>query len=142
MNDLIELCDLGGMLSAAGVATDRNFEEIYSDLSVSSNSKLMAAVNERIGEFFWSLRLPEHPTIYDVLVLSLRPKDIIATFNWDPLLYIACLETIRLHVSLTLPTFTGTSQLVIVWNTGKRENSDRPVVFVETFISPRLYCTP
>ncbi len=33
------------------------------------------------------MQLPEDPTIYDYLVLSLRSKDLIATFNWDPFLY-------------------------------------------------------
>lgn len=32
------------------------------------------------------MQLPDCPTIYDHLVLSLRDKDAIATFNWDPLL--------------------------------------------------------
>ena len=35
---------------------------------------------------FSSLELPDEPTLYDHLVLSLRPKDVIATFNWDPFL--------------------------------------------------------
>ena len=30
--------------------------------------------------------MPDKPTIYDHLVLSLRDKDFIASFNWDPLL--------------------------------------------------------
>lgn len=30
--------------------------------------------------------LPDNPTIYDYLVLGLREKDVIATFNWDPFL--------------------------------------------------------
>ncbi|MHA1748548.1 MAG: hypothetical protein ACTSXN_02865 [Promethearchaeota archaeon] len=30
--------------------------------------------------------MTESPTIYDYLILSLRKKDVIATFNWDPLL--------------------------------------------------------
>jgi hypothetical protein len=33
------------------------------------------------------LQLPESPTLYDHLVLSLRPKDVIASFNWDPFLW-------------------------------------------------------
>lgn len=33
------------------------------------------------------MQLPDEPTIYDHLILSLRPKDLIATFNWDPFLY-------------------------------------------------------
>lgn len=32
------------------------------------------------------MRLPDVPTIYDYLVMALRPKDPIATFNWDPFL--------------------------------------------------------
>jgi hypothetical protein len=32
------------------------------------------------------LELPTEPTIYDSLVLALRPKDLIASFNWDPFL--------------------------------------------------------
>ncbi|WP_226986710.1 hypothetical protein [Carboxydothermus hydrogenoformans] len=38
------------------------------------------------GIIFSSLELPDYPTIYDYLLLSLRKKDVIATFNWDPLL--------------------------------------------------------
>lgn len=30
--------------------------------------------------------LPDEPTIYDFLVMSLTNKDLIATFNWDPFL--------------------------------------------------------
>lgn len=33
-----------------------------------------------------SYELPDSPTIYDFLVLSLTEKDLIVTFNWDPLL--------------------------------------------------------
>jgi len=36
--------------------------------------------------------LPDTPTIYDYLVLSLREKDLIATFNWDPFLLQACIR--------------------------------------------------
>jgi hypothetical protein len=32
------------------------------------------------------MRLPENPTTYDYLILSLREKDVIASFNWDPFL--------------------------------------------------------
>ncbi len=100
MNDLVDLCDLAGALRASGVKIDRNFEETFSDLEGSDNSHLIQEVQERLEEYFWALRLPEHPTIYDVLVLSLRSKDVIATFNWDPLLYFACL---RNHKVAPLP---------------------------------------
>jgi len=32
------------------------------------------------------LVLPKYPTIYDLLLLSLRQKDAVFTFNWDPFL--------------------------------------------------------
>ncbi len=35
---------------------------------------------------FQQLQLPNSPTIYDHLILSLRETDLIATFNWDPFL--------------------------------------------------------
>lgn len=40
-------------------------------------------------DYFVNLSLPDHPTIYDHLVLGLRRKDVIATFNWDPFLLLA-----------------------------------------------------
>src|SRR3972149_265333 len=43
-------------------------------------------VEEILERYFEELQLPDHPTIYDYLVLGLRGKDIIATFNWDPFL--------------------------------------------------------
>lgn len=46
----------------------------------------LAEVEQLIAEFFRTLELPDHPTIYDYLVLGLRKQDIIATFNWDPFL--------------------------------------------------------
>ena len=44
------------------------------------------ALEERIFNHFDLLCLPDQPTIYDLLIISLRKKDAIATFNWDPLL--------------------------------------------------------
>ena len=51
-------------------------------------------------KYFSRMKLPPKPTLYDHLVLSLRSKDLIATFNWDPFLYYACL---RNHKHATLP---------------------------------------
>lgn len=39
-----------------------------------------------IESYFSDLELPEHPSICDYLVLGLKAKDVIATFNWDPFL--------------------------------------------------------
>ena len=46
-------------------------------------------IERLITEYFEDLELPDTATIYDYLVLGLRPKDTIATFNWDPLLLLA-----------------------------------------------------
>ena len=65
-----------------------NFETLYANLYASDpNSLLLCEIQERIQNYFSSLRLPDKPTIYDYLMLSLRSKDHIATFNWDPFLY-------------------------------------------------------
>jgi hypothetical protein len=46
----------------------------------------LQAIERIIEQYFAELKLPDTPTIYDYLVLGLRPKDVVATFNWDPLL--------------------------------------------------------
>ena len=35
------------------------------------------------------MRLPDELTLYDKIILCLRKKDLIATFNWDPFLALA-----------------------------------------------------
>ena len=50
-------------------------------------SPFLKEIEEIVYTYFDSLKLPEYPTMYDHLLLSLRPKDIIATFNWDPFLF-------------------------------------------------------
>ncbi|MEO9264135.1 MAG: hypothetical protein ABI282_08560 [Candidatus Baltobacteraceae bacterium] len=38
MDDLVEICRLDGILASAGFDTKRNFEELYSEISISPNS--------------------------------------------------------------------------------------------------------
>lgn len=65
-----------------------NFETLYSNIHREApNSEILIQIEERIKDYFGNMSLPEEPTIYDYLVLSLRGKDLIATFNWDPFLY-------------------------------------------------------
>jgi len=65
-----------------------NFETVYSDLcNDDEHAELRHDLEEAIYSFFDQLDLPPTPTLYDELLLSLRPKDLIATFNWDPFLY-------------------------------------------------------
>jgi hypothetical protein len=80
LNDLIDLVPEN--LQA------KNFESLYGNLHKHDpTSEILVEIEKRINEYFGNMQLPEEPTIYDYLVLSLRSKDLIATFNWDPFLY-------------------------------------------------------
>jgi len=102
MKDFVEVVGLTPVLKNYGISyKGENFEDIYCDLYENTKYKQIAeSIELHIMNYFRSLELPPHPTIYDHLVLSLREKDIIATFNWDPLLYQACW---RNHEKATLP---------------------------------------
>lgn len=92
MSDFVEIVGLEPILNSCGIAhRERNFEEIYSELFEDGNfSGTLQQIQSMVHEYFRKLALPPTPTLYDHLVLSLRPKDVIATFNWDPFLYYAC----------------------------------------------------
>lgn len=65
-----------------------NFEELYSNIyEWNSQTPILPIINQRIYDYFKNLYLPQTPTIYDYLIMSLRDRDVIATFNWDPFLY-------------------------------------------------------
>ena len=88
MQDLVDVLSLRNDISNAGYNTDNlNFEAFYDELTSSGeNAELKDLVESRVYSYFASLSLPETPTIYDHLILGLREKDIIASFNWDPFL--------------------------------------------------------
>jgi hypothetical protein len=66
----------------------KNFEALYSNLhKANPKSKEIIEIERRVYGYFKDMKLPNEPTIYDHLVLSLRPRDLIATFNWDPFLF-------------------------------------------------------
>lgn len=89
MNDLVDVVGLGETLEGYGLPRDvPDFEALYSELARDeSKTKLRAELESAIRHYFASLELPDHPTVYDLLILALRPKDLIATFNWDPFLW-------------------------------------------------------
>ena len=89
MDNLVEMLGLELMLKRAGVKNRRrNFENIYSELyETDSRSPILKEIEDVIYTYFSNLRLPETPTLYDHLLISLRPKDMVATFNWDPFLF-------------------------------------------------------
>lgn len=89
MDNFIEVLELQNIVSKVSEELiDTNFEKLYSNLYIDNpESEILREIEDRIQEYFSNIRLPEKPTIYDYLILSLRNKDLIATFNWDPFLY-------------------------------------------------------
>ncbi|MDP2736226.1 MAG: hypothetical protein Q8O59_00360 [bacterium] len=89
MNNIIEVLKLEEDFKKYDVKVNsKNFEEVYSNLyNHEKYDDLLRLVERKVYNYFSDLELPDKPTIYDYLVLSLRSKDVIATFNWDPLLW-------------------------------------------------------
>ncbi len=88
MGDFTQIVPIGNLLKRAGVDYEgRNFEDLYSELCTDAEFRAVREdIDRAVFDYFSSLALPPDPTLYDHLVLSLRPKDVIATFNWDPFL--------------------------------------------------------
>lgn len=86
MKDFVEGLDLESLLSKWGIDPNQNFEDIYSDLYQSGEQAKTEELNKIINLYFGAMELPDNPNLYDHLVLSMRSKDLIATFNWDPFL--------------------------------------------------------
>lgn len=65
----------------------QNFEEAYAALAADpARAEDCERLEGLVYQYFDALQLPDRPGIYDHLVAALRPKDVIATFNWDPFL--------------------------------------------------------
>ena len=62
-----------------------DFEAAYSRL-YDRDAGQTSGIADALREYFAELELPLEPTIYDALLLSLRGKDAVVTFNWDPFL--------------------------------------------------------
>jgi hypothetical protein len=62
-----------------------DFEAAYSQLHDRDRSAV-EGIDAVVRVYFQTLALPDESTIYDQLILCLRPKDAIFTFNWDPFL--------------------------------------------------------
>ncbi len=95
MNDFFQRTNMEHLLKRFQIkTTSTNLEDIYSELYDNSTYKdELYILDDAIYEYFSKLALPDKPTIYDMLLLGLTGKDLVATFNWDPLLiqaYIRC----------------------------------------------------
>lgn len=86
MADFIPTLGIEDLVRDGGFDPAGNFEEIYSRIHAAGNTPLLEALDREVRSYFSQLELPYTPTLYDYILLALRPKDIIVTFNWDPLL--------------------------------------------------------
>lgn len=90
MDDLIEIIGLQPLIDQVGLGMEQkgDFETIYGQLaSEPRHASAVSEIERRIDGYFSSLSLPDGPTIYDCLLVSLRAKDAVLTFNWDPFLF-------------------------------------------------------
>jgi len=86
MNGFIDNLGLRPILAGIDFKSE-NLEDVYSELSEHPEyAAQRMKLENAIREYFAKLCLPDEPTIYDLLLLSLKEKDVVATFNWDPLL--------------------------------------------------------
>ena len=81
--------------------TSNNLEDICSELLENEKySFVKFELDEAIRKELIKFELPDKPTIYDFLLLSLRKKDLVATFNWDPLLLQAYQRSAKITTDL------------------------------------------
>ncbi|MGE0623667.1 MAG: hypothetical protein AB7I04_04355 [Pseudomonadales bacterium] len=74
-------------IEAAEGSLGVGFEAKYSRLvEIAKYPDALEQINNAVRAYFAQLELPEGITIYDLLILGLREKDFIFTFNWDPFL--------------------------------------------------------
>lgn len=90
MDDLVNIVGLQPILEKIGLegAQEKNFELIYGQLtSEPTYAHKVKEIERCIDSYFSALSLPPQATLYDRLLVSLRPKDAVFTFNWDPFLF-------------------------------------------------------
>ncbi len=89
IRNFVETLGMESLLASRGFAGPYDdFEGLYSDITLDpAQQDLRHEIEQRVFDYFAALDLPDEPTLYDHLILSLRPKDVIATFNWDPFLW-------------------------------------------------------
>lgn len=78
-----------------------DFEAAYSRLA-DRDLSLTTEIDQLVRSYFEALELPPEPNLYDVLNLSLRSKDAICTFNWDPFLMQSRIRLVK-HGAKNLP---------------------------------------
>ena len=100
MNNFVANLGLEDLMSQVSLKTESsNIEDIYSELCEHPEYEAVRfQIEKRIFDYFESLEIPNSPTAYDYLILSLRKKDWIFSFNWDDLIiqaYARCYRITR-----------------------------------------------
>lgn len=129
MANFISTLGLESLLRDHGVKhIPDNFETLYSSLHGKSEYQpLLTELEQRVYEYFAAFELPDTPTLYDHLLLSLRDQDFIATFNWDPLLVQAYIRNRK--VLRELPTMLFLHGSVAVGHCPDHQGKIGPVGF-------------
>ena len=88
MENFMQEIGIESLLNGVELKTkSHNIEAIYSELTAKPEyADIVTKIEEGIVNHYRKMQIPDSPTLYDYLILSLRKKDCIATFNWDPLL--------------------------------------------------------
>lgn len=88
MNNFVSTLEINDLLYQTGVNFDtENFETAYDHLCQNNSCrKIREELESKVYDYFSQLEISAEPSIYDHLLLSLREKDVVATFNWDPFL--------------------------------------------------------
>lgn len=81
----------------------QDFEAAYSRLHELGQSDELSKIDSLVRDYFSDLELPDEPNIYDVINLSLRDKDAIFTFNWDPFLMQSRIRLAKLGLTTSFP---------------------------------------
>lgn len=101
MDNFIQNLGLGGILNGIELHTNsKNLEVIYQELAERAVSEIdcqqaLSSLKKSVWSYMSKFELPDSPTVYDYLLLSMTMKDVIATFNWDPLLVQAYMRVAR-----------------------------------------------
>ena len=116
MDNFINILDLKDEINNCGVLkSEKNIEIILAKLSERpEHQEILKNIQMKIYDYFSSLEITTEPTIYDYLVLSLRDKDAIATFNWDPFLVQSYLRV--QHITKKLPQLLFLHGTVALWH--------------------------
>jgi hypothetical protein len=88
MRSLASVPEIHDLLATAGVEDPvDNFENAYAVIrGDDATDRIADQIEDAVRAYFADIKIVDTPTIYDHLLLGLRPKDLIATFNWDPLI--------------------------------------------------------